>query len=142
MADSCSELYKIVGPDSLKAKPLKVFLQSKFGKTASDFVHSNGRPLSALQLLECVERELALTESLSDVIKSIAKYRVEADHKVLSTSSDKQSYGEEFELLCRRFVNAANLFAHAVESKKNHVISAGPAMVSNFIPIPHQSWLC
>lgn len=105
-------------------------------------MHSNGRPLSALQLLECVERELALTESLSDVIKSIAKYRVEADHKVLSTSSDKQSYGEEFELLCRRFVNAANLFAHAVESKKNHVISAGPAMVSNFIPIPHQSWLC
>lgn len=51
------------------------------------------------------------------VIKSIAKYRVEADHKVLSTSSDKQSYGQEFELLCKQFVSAANLFAGAVEAK-------------------------
>lgn len=117
LADSCSELYKIVGSDSLKTKPLKVFLQSKFGKIEGDFMHSSGRPLSALQLLEFVERELALVNRLSDVIKNIAKYRVEADHKVLSTSSDKQSYGEEFELLCKQFVSAANLFADAVEAK-------------------------
>lgn len=117
LADSCSELYKIVGSDSLKPKPLKILLQSKFGKTENDFIHSSGRPLSALQLLEFVERELELVNCLSDGIKNIAKYRVEADHKVLSTSSDKQSYGEEFELLCKQFVSAANLFADAVEAK-------------------------
>ncbi|RUO35944.1 hypothetical protein CWE13_10365 [Aliidiomarina shirensis] len=117
LADSCSELYKIVGSDSLKPKPLKALLQYKFEKTEDDFIHSSGRPLSALQLVELVERELELVNGLSDAIKNIAKYRVEADHKVLSTSSDKQSYGEEFELLCKQFVSAANLFADALEAK-------------------------
>jgi hypothetical protein len=72
LADSCSELYKVVGSDSLKAKPLKVLLQTKFGKTEADFEHSSGRPLSALQLLECLERELALATRLSEAIKDIA----------------------------------------------------------------------
>ncbi len=117
LADSCSELYKIIGSDSLKLKPLKFFLKSNFGKTEDDFIHSSGRPLSAMQLLEFVEYELGLVNRLSDVIKNIAKYRVEADHKVLSTSSDKQRYGEEFELLCKQFVSAANLFADAVGAK-------------------------
>jgi hypothetical protein len=44
-------------------------------------------------------------------------YRVEADHKVLSTSSDKPSYGEDFVLLCNQFVTAANNLAQAVEAK-------------------------
>ncbi len=119
LADSCSELYKIIGSDSLKPQPLKGLLQAKFGKTESDFIHSSGRFLSALQLLELVECEMKLTSRLSEVIKNIAKYRVEADHKVLSTSSDKKNYCEEFELLCKQFASAANLFAEEVEARSD-----------------------
>lgn len=115
LVDSCSELYKIVGPDSLKAKSLKIFLQSKLNKIEDDFLHSSGRPLSALQMLEFVERELALVNCVSHVVRRIAKYRVEADHKVLITSSDRQSYSEEFEVLCKQFVSSANRLADAVE---------------------------
>lgn len=114
LADSCSELYKVIGSDSLKAKPLKLFLKSRCGKAEADFVHDSGRPLSALQLLECVERELALTTCLSAAIKNVAKYRIEADHEVLITSSDRPSYSEEFTSLCNHFVAAAKSFSRAV----------------------------
>ncbi len=117
LADSCSELYKVIGTDSLKAKPLKAFLKNTLGKNEADFTHDSGRPLSALQLLECVESELGVTTRLSVAIKEIAKYRVEADHKVLITSSDKPSYGEEFVLLCNQFAAAANVLAQAVEPR-------------------------
>jgi len=117
LADSCSELYKVIGSDSLKAKPLKLFLKNRCGKAEADFVHDSGRPLSALQLLECVESELGLTTCLSAAINDVAKYRIEADHKVLITGSDRPSYGEEFASLCNQFVAAANSLVRAVEAK-------------------------
>ncbi len=116
-ADSCSELYKVVGTDSLKAKPLKDLLKSKFGKIDADFTHASGRPFSALQLLECVESELGLTTRLSDAIRDIAKHRVDADHKVLITNSDKTNYGEDFDALCTQLTLAANALAKAVEAR-------------------------
>ncbi|WP_146021794.1 MULTISPECIES: hypothetical protein [unclassified Pseudomonas] len=118
LADSCSELYKIVGPDSLKANPIKTLLQSALGKHEPDFIHASTRPLSALQLLELAEVELKLSIRLSVAIKAVAKHRVDADHKILTTSSSDANYGDEFISLCNQVTQSANAFAEAVESMK------------------------
>lgn len=117
-ADSCSELYKIVGPDSLKANSIKTLLQTAFGKHEPDFIHASTRPLSALQLLELAEVELKLSTKLSVAIKAVAKHRVDADHKVLTTSSSDANYGDEFISLCNQLTQSASAFAEAVESMK------------------------
>lgn len=117
LADSCSELYKIIGPDSLKVDSLKIFLKSTFKKSDSDFLHPSGRPLSAIQLLECIEKELDITTLISSSIKSVAKYRIEADHKVITTNSDNASYSDEFISICDQFTASANIFSDAIKLK-------------------------
>lgn len=118
LADSCSELYKVIGSDSLKAKPLKGFLQSFCGKQDQDFIHASGRALSAMQLLECVETELGISIRFSDSIKAVAKHRVDADHKVIEVTSSNVNYGDDFTSLCNQVALSAEVFAVAVESRK------------------------
>lgn len=118
LADSCSELYKVIGPDSLKASSLKALLQSAFGKHESDFIHASARPLSAMQLLELAEVELKLSVRLSVAVKAVGKHRIDADHKVLTTSSGDANYGDEFIALCNQVTQSANALAEAVESMK------------------------
>lgn len=116
-ADSCSELYKVVGSDSLKLNPLKILLQSIFGKDETSFTHPSGRALSAMQVLEVAEINLEVVPRLSDAIKAIGTYRVEADHKIIKTTSGDMHYGDQFNLLCDSFFIAAKTLVYAVELK-------------------------
>lgn len=117
-ADSCSELYKVVGSDSLKLKPLKILLQSTFGKDEASFTHSSGRALSAIQVLEAAEVSLEVVPLLTDAIKAIATHRVDADHRVIATTSGDVHYGDVFSLLCENFFIAAQAVISAVELKR------------------------
>lgn len=58
--DSCSELYKVIGNDSLNADTLKETLEIKFGVSKDQFTHKSERPLSPFQLLKATSNNVAL----------------------------------------------------------------------------------
>lgn len=82
--DSCSELFKLLGPDNLDKKQLHNFMLQELKFDKSDFVHSeSGREKSQLQLLYMIDCQLSGDGKLKDTVEKVKGYRVAADHKVL-----------------------------------------------------------
>ena len=110
--DCCSELYKLIGPDSIDQKSIKKYLIDRLNICDSDFFHKeSGRPLSAMQLLELMENTLGLDCSLSQSIKAVAKYRIEADHKLTDADISVENTVDIFVSLCESFISAAKGFS-------------------------------
>lgn len=109
--DSCSELYKIVGADSLNQISLKGLLSESLGVDDTEFVHEeSGRPLSPVQLLELTEGKLEINNLLSVSIKKVNKLRIAADHKIIKPQADDINYVGQFLALCEEITNAGKYF--------------------------------
>jgi hypothetical protein len=118
--DCCSELYKLVGPDSINQNVIKHILTEQFGKEKSDMFHSESkRALSPMQLLTLLESELGAGDTFTKSIKSIGKYRIEADHKLTQPLADDSNYVDSFITLCQELIAGGKLFGNAIHEVKN-----------------------
>lgn len=95
--DSCSELFKLVGPDNINQKVLKEFLKNNKACVEENFQHPNsGRPLSAIQLIELFELKIGAPNNFSKNIRLIQKDRTEADHKITESTISSDNWVEKF----------------------------------------------
>lgn len=104
-SDSCSELYKLIGPDSLVEKKLKELLQTHFGNSQADFKHpESGRPIAKLDLFRrlCLALELP---DLPEAINEIKAHRVSADHKIIDPQLPEQDYIADFRRVTQRLAD-------------------------------------
>ena len=91
--DSCSELFKLVGPDNIKKRALKEFLLKKLRVTDSELLDKvTGRDLSTFQLLQLLEAKVIENKDLTKRIETIKKLRIEADHKILDEGNEESNY--------------------------------------------------
>ena len=112
LCDCCSELYKLVGPDSINQKCLKSFISDIFEASEEEFIHKeSGRPLSAIQLLTLAEQKMGRGNELTSVIKKIGRLRIEADHKISEGQVSESYFTNEFLALCRELSQAIIRFS-------------------------------
>lgn len=99
--DSCSELYKLVGPDNIKRSVLKDFMIGTLNVLDNEMKNKeSGRDLSSIQMLSLAESRLVSNSDLTSRIEMIKTFRVEADHKISDGGNPKDSYTWRFGLLC------------------------------------------
>lgn len=99
--DASSELYKVLGPDSLSQSRLKALLLDDFGTSAAELVHADSqRSLSTLQLLALLEQKLGASDEFTTPLRSLGALRVDADHKVLQPDVDTKCYSRDFAAMC------------------------------------------
>jgi len=111
--DSCSEFYKLVGPDSLNQKLIKKLLKNQFSAEDHDLIHSESkRPLSTIQLLELIEEKISFNGLLSNQIRLLGKERMEADHKITPATAEESNFVEKFISVCQDFSSAAKQFQY------------------------------
>lgn len=116
--DSCSELYKLIGPDSLSEKQLKHFLQKHFSFSANDFIHpTSQKPLGKLDLLKRICNKVGC-DSLFNIIEEAKNHRVSADHKVTQPSIAEQNYITEFRRILYELSMSLKSFAQEIEKLK------------------------
>lgn len=117
--DSCSELYKLLSPDSLSEKKLKYFLQKHFNFSANDFIHpTSQRPLGKLDLLKRLCNKVGC-DSLFSTIEEIKSHRVSADHKVTHPSIAEKNYITEFRRISHKLSTNLKSFAQEIEKLKS-----------------------
>lgn len=108
--DSCSELYKIVGVDSLNKEFLQLCLERTADYTDQDFVHDSGRPKSKLQLLQALDSELENPPGLADVIKQVRDHRISSAHRIIDPAVPQEDYLLAFRRLCTDICNRLKEF--------------------------------
>ena len=115
--DCCSELFKVMGTDSLNADTLKVVLEKTFSLSADSFVHKeSGRALSAFQLLQLVEDSAAMERKASGIIDRVKVHRIRADHAILAPAVASENYIDQFNRLCDDVSYALLYFATKIET--------------------------
>lgn len=116
--DCCSELYKLIGSDSLNQNVMKSLLIDELRANENELTHlESGKPLSSMQLLELIESKLGIKSLLTSAIKSIGKYRIEADHKLTKAIADENNYVDVFILLCEELCKSCKYFAYAIRKE-------------------------
>ena len=117
--DSCSELYKLLSPDSLSEKQLKHFLQRHFNFSANDFIHpTSQKSLGKLDLLKRFCNKVGC-DNLFNVIEEIKNHRVSADHKVTNPSIAEQNYITEFRRILHELSMSLKSFTQEIEKLKS-----------------------
>jgi hypothetical protein len=107
--NSCSELYKLIGPDNINSKAIKQFLIKYFGYSELNFIHKESKKsLSTLQLFKLFEEANTSNNILCGQIEVIKNYRIEADHKILDKEKSKKNYTNQFYDICKKYVSCAN----------------------------------
>lgn len=118
--DSCSELYKLIGPDNINQTVLKNFLRERAGLKNEDFIHiSTQRNLSTLQLVELLEKNICNCDSLSKHIANIKKMRIKADHVILDIQVENENYSQHFNELCNNIVLSFEYFLKHLKTVVN-----------------------
>ncbi len=117
--DSCSELYKIIGPDNIDQNALKRILFEKWNMQETELQNKEShRPYSCNQLFKLLEDRLMGNNKLTEVIDQIKKSRIDADHKILEPDFKNQNYTKQFYVICKNFVVLLNQFSGAFRSFK------------------------
>lgn len=99
--DRCSELYKVIGPDSLNSRVIKKLLAEQYGLSAPDFKHKeSGRPMSAQQLLGLLGARVQPVAQFVEVLKTIKNHRISADHRIVEPQGSDSNYIEDFRSIC------------------------------------------
>lgn len=99
--DSASELYKIIGPDNMQQRRLRMLLSEKFSIGGSDLVHAESkRPFSTLQLLAMLEKKIGHEGLVSGPVRAVSELRIEADHKVLEPDVELNTFSRKFAQVC------------------------------------------
>lgn len=104
--DSCSELFKLVGPDNINQKALKDFLKKHKACSDKDFEYESGKDISKLDLMGLFEEKIGTSKKLTKAVRLLQKDRTEADHKIIESKISKENLVEIF-------------FAHVMEFNKN-----------------------
>lgn len=118
--DSCSELFKLVGPDNVKKRALKQFLLKKLRVTEGElFDKVSERELSSFQLLQLLEAKVTENKDLTERIERIKNLRIEADHKILDDGNEESNYTSQFNLLCVETVHFLKELAMKLERIEN-----------------------
>lgn len=118
--DSCSELYKLIGTDSLDQDVMRSLLIDVLGINEKEMIHAKtGKAFSSMQLLGYIESKLGIESLLTSAIKSIGKYRIEADHKLTKAIADENNYVDIFLSLCEEFYKSCVYFAYAIRNVQN-----------------------
>jgi hypothetical protein len=117
--DSCSELFKLIGPDSLVAPTIKKMLVDDFGTTDEELIHKkSGRTLSTFQQLELLESKAGIEPKATTVIDEVKTYRLRADHGIVSPTSSTTNYVEKFHALCDDIAYALMFFVTKLEAAR------------------------
>lgn len=118
--DSCSELFKLVGPDNIKKRALKEFLLKKLSVTDSELLDKvTRRDLSTFQLLQLLEAKVIENKGLTERIETIKKLRIEADHKILDEGNEESNYTLQFNVLCDETAHFLKELAMKLERLEN-----------------------
>lgn len=113
--DSCGELYKLIGNDSLNIKVLKPYLVANFGADQSEFEHKESkRPLSGLQLLELIQNKASTGDDAVKSIKSIGDDRGKAAHATTFKGDPNMIYIDMFRDQCMKLKTALDSFSEKV----------------------------
>lgn len=109
--DSCSELYKLLGPDSINQNAIKSILHNKFGFTEENFIHAESRrPLSTLQFLDALLTRLPHSRALGPALRQLQQYRIDADHKIDPLDRNASDYLARFLTLCDHLMHNMRAF--------------------------------
>jgi hypothetical protein len=113
--DSCGELYKLIGNDSLNIKVLKPYLVANFGADHSEFEHKESkRPLTGLQLLELLQNKAGTGDDALKTIKSIGEDRGKAAHAIAFKGAPNMIYIDMFRDQCMKLKTALDSFSEKV----------------------------
>jgi hypothetical protein len=113
--DSCGELYKLIGNDSLNIKVLKPYLVANFGADHSEFEHKESkRPLTGLQLLELIQNKAGTGDDAFKTIKSIGEDRGKAAHATTFKGDPDKIYIDMFRDQCMKLAAALDGFSEKV----------------------------
>lgn len=116
-SDSCSELYKLVGPDSLQERTLRDLLTSYFNYQQQNFSHpETGRPLGKMDLFKRLCVNLGCSK-LPPIIERIREHRISADHCVISPKPENKDYLAEFRILLQELYEGLCEFRTRVERR-------------------------
>lgn len=119
--DSCNELYKLIGNDSLDKDILEAYLAENFSTPKSDFIHKESkRPLSSIQLMELLEKKVNAGAGASKVIRSIGNDRGKAAHSLSFKGDAEKIYIDMFRDRCLELTKGLDAFGEKiVESAMN-----------------------
>lgn len=113
--DSCNELYKLIGNDSINKDILEAYLVENFGAVNSDFIHKETkRPLSGLQLIEMLEEKATTEKGASNVIRNIGKDRSRSAHALTFKGEPDRIYIDMFRDQCVTLTAALDAFSEKV----------------------------
>lgn len=113
--DSCGELYKLIGNDSLNIKVLKPYLVANLGADHSEFEHKESkRPLTGLQLLELIQNKAGTGDDALKTIKSIGEDRGKAAHATTFKGDPNMIYIDMFRDQCMKLAAALDSFSEKV----------------------------
>ncbi|WP_288490992.1 hypothetical protein [Acinetobacter soli] len=94
--DSCSELFKLVGPDNINQKILKIYLKEQNFCSDKDFEYESGKDISKLDLMGLFEEKIGVSKKLTQVVRLLQKDRTEADHKITESKIIDDNLTEKF----------------------------------------------
>ena len=113
--DSCSELFKLIGNDSLNKDILEAYLVENFGAKKGEFIHKESqRPLSGLQLLSLLQEKAGTGNQAVKAIKSIGDDRIKAAHALTFKGDPNKIYIDMFRDKCVTLTEALGSFGEKV----------------------------
>ena len=113
--DSCSELFKLIGNDSLNKDILEAYLVEHFGAKQEEFIHKESqRPLSGLQLLSLLQEKAGTGNQAVKAIKSIGDDRIKAAHALTFKGDPSKIYIDMFRDKCATLTEALDSFSEKV----------------------------
>jgi len=113
--DSCSELFKLIGNDSLNKDILEAYLVEHFGAKKEEFIHKESqRPLSGLQLLSLLQEKAGTGNQAVKAIKSIGDDRIKAAHALTFKGDPSKIYIDMFRDKCVTLTEALGIFSAKV----------------------------
>jgi hypothetical protein len=112
--DSCSELYKLIGSDSINEKTVKSLLINNFGFSQQDFIHQESkRPIGKLDLFKRLCGKINC-EHLFETIEEIKSHRISADHKVVSPKITEQNFIAEYRQILHKLKDDLSLLRQQI----------------------------
>lgn len=113
--DSCNELFKLIGNDSINKDILEAYLIENFGVARSEFIHKESkRPLSGIQLMEMLETKAIAGAGASKVIRSIGDDRGKAAHALTFKGDPDKIYIDLFRDRCAALKTSLDAFSETV----------------------------
>lgn len=116
--DACSELFKIIGTDSLVAPTIRKILVEDFNTKEDEFLHSSKRALSAFQQLQLLEAKAGIEPKATIIIDEVKGYRIKADHAIVKPLNSATNFVEKFHILCDDIAYALMFFATKLEAAR------------------------